>query len=228
MLTHREAKAFYDRFGRKQDLQGFYENRAIEALVRNGGFEHAGAVLEFGCGTGRFAERLLDRHLPKDALYVGLDVSGTMVSLARARLGRFGTRAEVLLTDGSPLLGLESASFDRFVSLYVLDLLTDEDGRAVLREAERVLTNGGLLAAASLTHGFTFLSRAVERLWVFLHALRPSLVGGCRPIGLGDLVAAPAWSVRFDERISSFGVPSEVLVAERIGCAEGADELRAA
>ena len=33
MLSRDEAKAFYDRFGAKQDSQGFYEDRALEDLV---------------------------------------------------------------------------------------------------------------------------------------------------------------------------------------------------
>lgn len=43
----------------------------------------------------------------------------------------------------------------------------------------------------------------------------PSLVGGCRPIELTDLVTGPAWSLRHREVLVSFGVPSEVVVAER-------------
>jgi ubiquinone/menaquinone biosynthesis C-methylase UbiE len=228
MLTHEEAKAFYDHFGRKQDLQGLYENSAVDAVMRNGEFGGASAVLEFGCGTGRFAERLLDRHLPPGARYVGVDSSETMVSLAKGRLKRFGLRAEVLLTDGSPRLNFRTGTFDRFVSLYVLDLLTREDEQIVLGEAERLLTEGGLLAAASLTHGFTFFSRVVERLWTALHGLRPSLVGGCRPINIVELVKGPRWKVLYDARFSAFGVPSEALVAERTGVMEGVAEARAA
>ena len=216
MFSCQQAKAFYDRFGRKQDWQSFYEDVATEALIRNGEFDKAIAVFEFGCGTGRFAERLLERYLPPNGRYFGVDISRTMVALAKERLVHFGPRAEVHLTDGSPQLDCEKSSFDRFVSNYVLDLLSLEDIRAVLQEAWRVLSEGGLLGLVSLTHGFTPISRVVESIWIAVHAIKPALVGGCRPINLSGLVSAPSWKIRYDRRFSSYGVPSEILVAEKV------------
>jgi len=216
MLSHQQSKTFYDRLGKKQDWQGFYEDVATAALISNGEFGRAGAVLEFGCGTGRFGERLLEKHLPPEARYVGLDSSDTMVALAKERLGRFGPRAEVRLTDGSPELDFGPAAFDRFVSNYVLDLLTVEDIRTVLQEAWRVLCEGGLLGLTSLTQGFTSVSRIVTRIWTAIHAIRPMLVGGCRPINLREHLTGPRWRVHYDEKFSSYGVPSEVLIAEKL------------
>lgn len=216
MLSYQQAKKFYDRFGKKQDWQSFYEDVATEALIRNGEFDKASGVLEFGCGTGRFGERLLDGHLPAHARYVGVDISDTMVALTKERLVRFGLRAEVYLADGSPRLDFGTATFDRFVSNYVLDLLTFEDIWTVLQEAWRVLSAEGLLGLTSLTHGFTSLSRLVERIWTAIHAIRPTLVGGCRPISLSELVTEPRWKIRYDDKFSNYGVPSEVLVAEKV------------
>jgi ubiquinone/menaquinone biosynthesis C-methylase UbiE len=213
ILSHQEARGFYNRLGNKQDWQSFYEDVATEALLRNGKFNKSRAVLELGCGTGRFAERLLSRHLPANARYVGIDISETMVSLAKERLIPFGPRAEIYLTDGSLDLEFEPASFDRFVANYVLDLLTIEDIRTVLQEAWRLLTRGGLLGLTSLTRGFTPISRFVERTWTTLHTIRPALVGGCRPISLLELVAEPGWRIRYDKKFIQYGVPSEVLVA---------------
>ena len=50
-----QARRFYDRFGIKQDSQAFYENPALNKLVQFGEFEKAHDIVEFGCGTGRFA-----------------------------------------------------------------------------------------------------------------------------------------------------------------------------
>lgn len=216
MLSHQQAKTFYDRFGKKQDWQGFYEDVATQALIGNGEFDKAGAVLEFGCGTGRFAETLLASHLSPNARYVGVDISDTMVALARERLARFGTRATIHLTDGSPQLAFRTATFDRFVSNYVLDLLTLEDTRTLLQEAWQVLSEDGLLGLTGLTHGFTPVSRVVERIWKTIHAVRPALVGGCRPISVLELVTEPRWSVRYHDKFSNYGVPSEVLVAKKV------------
>lgn len=213
MLSHEQAKAFYDRFGKKQDWQAFYENAAIDALIRNGGFGRARAVLEFGCGTGSFAERLLEEHLQANARYVGVDISETMVALAGRRLARFGGRAEVYRSDGSPRLDFGAATFDRFVANYVLDLLCLEEIEILLQEAARVLSPGGLLGLTSLTFGFTPFSLVVTAIWQALHSLRPALVGGCRPLLLRELVSGATWQVRYADRFSSFGVPSEILVA---------------
>jgi hypothetical protein len=58
MLSHEQAKRFYDHMGAKQDTQWFYERPALADLVAN--LELAGAemLIEFGCGTGRFVEEL--------------------------------------------------------------------------------------------------------------------------------------------------------------------------
>jgi ubiquinone/menaquinone biosynthesis C-methylase UbiE len=216
ILSYRQAKAFYDRFGKKQNWQCFYEDVATEALIQNGQFDRASSVLELGCGTGRFAERLLEKHLPANARYIGVDISEAMVALAKERLVRFGSRAEVHLTEGSPQLDFERNAFDRFVSNYVLDLLGFGDIQAVLQEARRVLSEGGVLGLASLTHGFTCVSRVVESIWMAVYAIRPTLVGGCRPINLSELASEPSWRIRYDAKFSSYGVASEVVVAEKV------------
>src|SRR5271167_2492597 len=103
-FTPDDARRFYDRFGSRQDTQGFYENRALDDLVKHADFEHSRSVLEFGCGTGSFARRLFEAVLPADARYVGLDISPTMIGLATRRLEPWQDRAEVGQVDGTPSL----------------------------------------------------------------------------------------------------------------------------
>ncbi len=214
-LSHAEARRFYDRLGARQDAQAWYEDRATGELVRHGDFGAARRVFELGCGTGRFAQRLLSRHLPPDARYRGVDLSPTMVGLATKRLAGFGARAEVVLTDGSPPCGEPEHAYDRFVSSYVLDLLSEADIRAALREAHRILEPGGLLCLAGLCSGNGPGSRLVARAWTRLHALRPALVGGCRPIELLEFLDGTDWEIRHSARLAPFAIPSEVVVAER-------------
>jgi len=152
-LSHAEARAFYDRMGAKQDTQAFYEDAATRDLVAHGHFEEARAVVEFGCGTGRFAKGLLEQHTPPTATYLGVDVSPRMVEIARGRLERFGNRASVQLTDGKPRIDAPDGSCDRFVSNYVFDLLSEADIAAVVSEAHRMLRPGGLICLASLSPG---------------------------------------------------------------------------
>ena len=214
-LSREQARRLYDEIGARQDTQAFYEDRATEVVVQHGQFGTAHRVLEFGCGTGRFALRLLSHQLPELARYRALDLSPTMVRLARERLAPFGSRVEIVLTDGSPPVAEPEASRDRFVSNYVLDLLSEDDIAAVVREAHRILEPGGLLCLSSLSTGTGSFSRLVSRTWSRVHALRPALVGGCRPLELLSWIPSNQWRVRHHAKLAPFGVPSEVLIAER-------------
>jgi len=213
-LSREDLRRVYDRIGRLQDTQAFYEDRATGVLIQQGQFGSARRIIEFGCGTGRFAERLLARELPPDARYRALDVSPTMVRLARSRLARFSPRAEVVLTDGSPPASELPASRDRFVATFVLDLLSDTEIADVVGEAHRILEPSGLLCVSSLTTGIGPLSRLVARTWSRLHRLRPQLVGGCRPLDLLSHVPREAWEPRHHIKLAAFGIPMEVVIAE--------------
>jgi ubiquinone/menaquinone biosynthesis C-methylase UbiE len=213
-FTVEQARAFYDRFGRKQDWQRFYEDPAIDRLIEHAAFGQARRVLEFGCGTGRFAQRLLRGLLPAQCTYLGIDVSGTMVGIARQRLGEWPGRAEVRLSDGSGKLEQPDSSADRFVSNYVFDLLAPQQIASVLTQAHRVLVPDGLLCLVSLTHGRSLISRAVSRTWQRICALSPALVGGCRPLDLTEFLS-PQWRIQHLESVASFGLTSQVLIASR-------------
>ena len=212
VLSPAEARAYYDRFGRKQDSQGFYEDPALAVLIANAGFAEARRVFEFGCGTGKLAARLLAERLPPTATYFGCDVSPTMVGLATERLAAWGDRAEVVLSAGVVRFPPPDRSVDRVVSAYVLDLLSADDIRRAFAEAHRVLEPGGKLGVVSLTEGVTVPSRIVVALWKALFRWRPSLVGGCRPIRYEPFVDGARWRVEHRSVVTPFGVPSEVLV----------------
>jgi ubiquinone/menaquinone biosynthesis C-methylase UbiE len=214
MHSYEQARAFYDWLGTKQDWQRIYEDPAVADLIEHLKLAQTNSVIEFGCGTGRLAEALLAHHLPAQVRYLGVDLSSTMVALTRERLRRFGSRVEVLLTQGEPRLDMPSNSADRFLSTYVLDLLTEDDILSVIAEAHRVLVPGGLLGLVSLSHGFTPLSRIVGKVWGWVHKAWPMLVGGCRPISLRAFMN-DLWCIRHHQKIVRFGVPSEVLVAEK-------------
>jgi ubiquinone/menaquinone biosynthesis C-methylase UbiE len=189
------------------------------ALIRHGDFAAAFAVFEFGCGTGRFARMLLDDHLGRAATYRGVDLSPTMVELAERRLSEFADRAGVVLTDGGPPASEPPESFDRFVSNFVFDLLSEADIAAVVSEAHRMLRPGGLLCLASLSPAHGVVSGAVIRVWSFLHRLDPRLVAGCRPIELLAFLEEGRWKVRHHRHLAPFGLPCEAVVAERLSVA---------
>ncbi len=215
VLDRAGVRAFYDRFGARQDTQAFYEDAAADDLIAHADFETAGRTYELGCGTGRFAQRLLERHLPADSAYLGTDLSTTMVQLARRRLARFAPRADVRLTNGAPSVEARDHALDRVVSLYVLDLLPESEIRAWVSDAARALVPGGLLCLVSLTHGASLLSGIVVGAWRLLFRIAPRLVGGCRPIELLDFVPRDVWEPVHRRVVVSWGVASEVVVAKR-------------
>ncbi len=214
-LSHQQARRTYDRIGSLQDSQCFYEDRATASVLLHGNFTAAASVFEFGCGTGRFALRLFEEHLPNTARYRGVDVSPKMVQLAETRLLSHSPRAGVILTDGGPPVDEPAEYYDRFLSNYVFDLLSNDDIRAVLHEAHRMLCPDGLLCLSGLSSGIGLTSRIVAGMISWTQNHRPSLVGGCRPVDLRPFLLEPKWQVQHHSKLAAFGVPSEVVVAKR-------------
>jgi len=214
VLSLSAVRRYYDWLGRRLDSQGFYENPALDALVAHANFEDADSVFEFGCGTGKFASRLLENHLPDSATYFGYDVSSVMVDLAKRRIALHGDRVRVALSDGSVRFPLRDQSVDRIVSSYVLDLLSESDIRQFFAEAHRSLTTGGKVCLASLTEGVAPLSRIVSSLWRAAFRLSPKMVGGCRPIGFDAFIDPRQWRIAYRAVLAPFGVPSEVVVLD--------------
>jgi len=216
LLTHDQARRFYDRFGARQDSQLFYEGPALADLLPRLDLAACRAVIEYGCGTGRLAAELLARWLPADAAYLGLDVSGTMIALAEARLRSYGPRARQRRVDGAPRIDSPDGACDRFICCYVLDLLAEDEIRALLHEAHRLLAPGGLLGLVAFTYGTGAVSRLVSGLWSGVHLLSPALVGGCRPVALAGFVAPPEWQTLHRGVVTPFGIPSEIVVARSV------------
>lgn len=217
VLSRAAVRAYYDRFGARQDSQAFYEDPATDALMTHADFEHAQSVFEFGCGTGRLAQRLLCAHLPVTAQYLGCDISPVMTRLAERRIESHAGRARIMHTDGEIRFPFEDGAIDRVVSCYVMDLLADADIRRYLQEAHRALRPGGYVCLASLGRGVGMLSRLVSWLWSGVFRIAPSLVGGCRPIHLDAYVDSSQWRLVYRNTVTPFGVPSEVRILERIG-----------
>jgi ubiquinone/menaquinone biosynthesis C-methylase UbiE len=213
LLSRSEARAVYNRIGRAQDTQAFYEDPALNVLIAQGAFGRARSILEVGCGTGRLARRLLRDHCSPAARYVGADLSPRMAAIARDRLASFGERAAVVTTDGAFHFDRADGSQDRIVATYLLDLLSERDIRSFLAEARRLLGAEGRLCLAGLTWGDRLLPRIVSRAWAAVHALRPAWVGGCRPLRTRPFLEEGAWTILHRCVVRAWGVPSEVIVA---------------
>ncbi len=213
-ISYRQARAFYDRCGRWLDLQRSLEDPAFDDLLAHAALPSAGRVVEFGCGTGRLAQRLFTDGLSPRASYVGFDLSPTMLRLSRTRLASFGPRAQVLPVSGPPRLPLKDGCCDRFLCTYVLDLLSPADADALVRQAYRLLAPGGRLCIAVMASHSSLANRAFRTVWTSLHRLSPLFVGGTQPadarvwLGVG-------WELRHCRLVCRFAVCSQVLVAVR-------------
>lgn len=213
VLSHAQAKHFYDHFGSKQDSQGFYEDKALDDLIAHASFDQAHAVFELGCGTGRFAQRLLSDHLSADSRYIGSDLSETMQSLTQKRVEQFGERAEVVLSSGDMRFPVPDQSVDRVIATYVFDLLSDSDMHKAIAESHRVLRPDGKICLVSLSQGISLGSRMVCRIWSGLFRWNASLIGGCRPIELKTRLEPAQWRLDYNRILTQFSVPSEILIA---------------
>jgi ubiquinone/menaquinone biosynthesis C-methylase UbiE len=212
-ITPEQARKFYNRFGRLQDTQRFYEDSATNRLIELANFNLATNLLEFGCGTGHFAQRLFTSHLPATARYTGIDLSPKMLEISTARLNKWQNQLELKCGGVSLLSELPDHAYDRFISNYVLDLLSEKDIKSVLNEAHRLLTPDGLLGLVSLTFGTHPFSRLLTKSWQKVHQLNPVLLGGCRPIQLNQFLAAAQWQIQHNETQIAFGLASQLIVA---------------
>lgn len=209
-LTLNQARRVYDRIGRVQDWQAFYEDATINRLVAESALTGNQTIFEFGCGTGRLAANLLAAR-PPSVNYLGVDISPVMIDLATRRLAPWTERAKVVLVDGSLPLPADDGFADRVLSTFVFDLLDDAYARAVLDDLRRILAPDGRLCLASLTYGERLLERAVSQGWTGIWRIAPQVVGGCRPISTTALLAHD-WNIEHHSRVHRWGLVMDVVI----------------
>ena len=212
-LAPESVRRVYDRIGRLQDTQSFYEDAAIDDLVAHSDLRSARRVVEVGCGTGRVAQRLLDRHLGPEATYLGLDLSPRMAALATERLRPHANRCSVEVVDAARAWPSEANGADRVVATYVFDLLGEAATTDLLDHIGRSLAPDGLLCAVGLTDGRRGIARLVSRAWTALWRRRPGLVGGCRPIRLAETLTDAGWQIQHQRTVTAWTLTSEIVIA---------------
>ena len=205
-ISTEAARRLYDRLGARYDwaerFEGRAKVRALDLLDLSGGQR----VLDVGVGTGKEHARLV-AAVGADGRAVGVDISFTMLDIARTRTG-----APVCQADARHL-PFVSASFDRLFCSYVLDLIPAGDLPDVLAEFRRVLKPEGRMALVSLTEGVTLPSRLFVAVWKLAYVVSPIACGGCRPLRLSPLVRGAGFTILSREIVVQLGVPSEVVVA---------------
>lgn len=130
----------YERF------MGRWSRRLAEPFVAFAGVDEGETVLDVGSGTGSLSAAILQRTA--STRVVGIDPSKAYVAAAAARVGAARAAFEV---GDAQRLRYADASFDRVLSLLVVNFIPDRD--AALREMVRVTRPGGTVAAAVWDYG---------------------------------------------------------------------------
>ncbi len=140
-ISHLQAGAQWDKA--EFHLTGIrFVERMLERIAEYGRTEPSrSAVLEIGCGVGRFLKPLACRF----RLVCGVDIAESMLKSA-AEYCACLPNIVLRLTDGRSLTGIENGTFDYCVSAGVFQHVTDFSAIAsYVREALRVLKPGGLM-----------------------------------------------------------------------------------
>jgi len=242
VLSRKDARDVYNRFADKdhkiggKDVDSGYGGPAVTALVEMAEFDKARTVLEYGCGQGKLVELVFSKlqqqqHYDKKLSWRGIDQSPSMIKrILERNLGNVnGTSVNVgctctaeLLESGDPdnVVIEGSQKYDRFVSTYCLDLLSEEDMYKVLDLAERSLDRqNGKLLLAGITWGYrssvqTFFMTAI---WEILYRVNRKKVGGCRPQLLQPYLESKGWRIDRVVKTLPDGYPwmvSEVISAK--------------
>jgi SAM-dependent methyltransferase len=127
---------YYDRYF----VPAVFRPYAVD-LVGRLSVQSAAAVLELACGTGVLTSELR-RRLPDSVRLVATDINPPMLDIARANLT--DVSAIEWQTADCSALPFADASFSAVVCQF--GFMFPPDKSAVVREARRVLTHGGLLA----------------------------------------------------------------------------------
>jgi SAM-dependent methyltransferase len=130
------------------------EEHALQRFLRPGLFDRrelalavaheydAPRVLDVGGGSGRIGERMLAQGASR---YVDVDLSDTMLDLARARLAHFGD-VKVSLIQGDFLIVAIPGSYDVILALGYFDYI--EDAPAHVRRMRELIAPGGSVVAS--------------------------------------------------------------------------------
>ncbi len=202
---------YFDYFGIGLDLLNLIDFKAYTALLASSNMTQSRSVLDFGCGRGILAYRLLTQF-PNVVSLVAVDLSHRCMRTTQNRLSSFG---QVNCYVGSLEQIPADSRFDRIFSSFVLDTMPVDKIAIVLDGFHKILEPGGLVCLLSASPGVNRLSRLVMDAWQSLYALNPQLVGGTRVITIEPFLQPAGLSLLKLSQVISCGFCSEVLIARK-------------
>jgi SAM-dependent methyltransferase len=155
-------------------------------LIRDGTrLEEGTRLLEVGCGVGAVLA-VLGQEYPGVRLS-GVDIESKQLEFARAHLAR--ARVEATLTEGDAVaLPFDDGSFDHVWMMWFLEHVADPP--EALREARRVLVEGGAITAIEVDYGTCHAEPSTPA----IEALFDAMVRGMAASGWSDAgTRLPGW-----------------------------------
>lgn len=119
-------------------IQYFFRHRLMFVILAGIDFQH---VIEVGPGSGIFARKLIDKY--PSITYSAVDISKNLCTTVSNRV----PEANAVINTMSHTLPFKDNSFDLYISMGGLTGTKYENKKDALREAKRVLKDGGYLIA---------------------------------------------------------------------------------
>jgi ubiquinone/menaquinone biosynthesis C-methylase UbiE len=165
------------------------------------------SVLEVAVGSGEFFSSLVGAKGLRRC--VGVDRSSRMLARARNRLTRDSNPCHDLCCADACRLPFAEATVDVLFNFYMLDLFPESEIPVVTEEFRRVLKPSGRLIVLNMAAQ----ARIFNAIWIWIYNRVPLMVGGCRPLPVGIMLAADGWRIESQEQISQWGFRSDLIVA---------------
>jgi ubiquinone/menaquinone biosynthesis C-methylase UbiE len=151
------TRRVYDRLaGEYDDYVGYAETYLLGDGRHWICSQAVGDVLEIGVGTGRNLS-----YYPDDVRLTGVDLSPTMLDIARLRAADLSRDVDLYLGDGQAL-DFPACRFDTVVATLALSSIPDE--RHAVAEARRVLRPGGRFIVLDFVRSPHLGVRTIQRL----------------------------------------------------------------
>jgi ubiquinone/menaquinone biosynthesis C-methylase UbiE len=207
-----DARAFYSRISKIYDVsEGNFEKKYIEMGIERLSVKKDDVVLEIGVGTG---ESVLEfaRLVGYSGKVFGVDISEGMLDITRVKLKKEDLLDRVeLVSKDAVTLTFQDDFFDKVFMSFTLELFDTPEIPKVLSECFRVLKKGGRLVVVALSKK---KSNVMVSMYEWLHDVFPRMLD-CRPIYVEEAVKNEGFKIVQASVISMWGLPVEIVVAEK-------------